>query len=272
MPAYRLASRSHQKENTVVRVGDVSIGEQAVVCAAGPCTVEGFENLLETAKAVKEAGAVILRGGTYKMRSSPYSFQGMGLEGLKLLAEVGRTLGMPVVSEVTDTRAVETVASYVDMLQIGSRNMQNTDLLREVGRGKRPVLLKRGFASTIEEWLLAAEYILKEGNSQVVLCERGIRTFEPSIRFSLDILSIPLLKQLTHLPVFVDPSHAAGRADLVPAVAKAAVAAGADGLLIEVNVRPETARVDGAQTISTGNFAALITELRAIASAVNRGI
>jgi 3-deoxy-7-phosphoheptulonate synthase len=272
MPAYRLASRSHQKDTTIVRVGNVSIGGHTIVCAAGPCTVEDQSSLMDTATAVKAAGATILRGGTYKMRSSPYSFQGLGLEGLKMLADTGRGLQMPVISEVTDTRTVETMSEYADMLQIGSRNMQNTDLLKEVGRCKRPVLLKRGFANTIEEWLLAAEYILSEGNQQVVLCERGIRTFETCVRFSLDILSIPLLKQLTHLPVIVDPSHAAGREDLVPAVARAAVAAGADGLLIEVNTHPEIARVDGAQTLSTEKFATLMIELRGIARAVNRSI
>jgi len=258
---FRLASKEF-RERTVVKVGNVTVGAGGAVVIAGPCSVESREQVMEVARAVKEAGAHMLRGGAFKPRTSPYSFQGLGEEGLKYLREAGDAFGLPVVTEVLDPRHVNLVAEYADVLQIGARNMQNFPLLREVGRSGKPVLLKRGFGSTIEELLSAAEYVLLEGNDQVMLCERGIRTFERATRFTLDIAAVPVLKELTHLPVIVDPSHAAGKRSLVPPLAKAALAAGADGLIIEVHPKPEEALSDGPQSLTPEDFAALMRELR----------
>jgi 3-deoxy-7-phosphoheptulonate synthase len=257
---------------TVVTIGGIKIGKSEIALIAGPCAVENYEQLIETAKAVKSAGGVILRGGAFKPRSSPYSFQGLGEEGVKMLREISIQTGLPFVTEVMDTRQVEFVAEYADMLQVGSRNMQNFPLLKEVGRQKKPILLKRGMMATIEEFLLAAEYILNQGNEQVVLCERGIRTFETSTRNTLDLSAVPMLKHLSHLPVIVDPSHGTGHRWMVPAMAKAAVAAGADGLIMEVHYKPEEALCDGQQSLSPDEFARLTIDLRKIAQAVGREI
>ena len=265
---------SHQQKtgNTVVNIAGVEIGTKEVVIIAGPCAVESNEQLTETAKAVKAAGGKILRGGAFKPRTSPYNFQGLGEEGLKMLGAVRSETGLPVVTEVMDTRQVEIVASYADMLQVGSRNMQNYPLLKEVGMQNKPVLLKRGMMATIEEFLLAAEYILNQGNEHVVLCERGIRTFEPSTRNTLDLSAIPMLKQHTHLPVIVDPSHGTGHRWLVPPMAKAAVAAGADGLIMEVHYKPDAALCDGYQSLDLNDFAILMHDLRKVAIATGREI
>lgn len=237
---------------------------------AGPCAVETQKQLTETAISVSEAGAAILRGGAFKPRTSPYSFQGLGDEGLKMLGKAKAKTGLPVVSEVMDTRQVEQVAKYADILQIGSRNMQNFPLLKEAGDSNIPVLLKRGMMATIEEYLYAAEYVLSRGNSEVILCERGIRTFETSSRFTLDLNSIPILKQRTHLPVIVDPSHGSGERWIVPSMAKAAIAAGADGLLIEVHYQPDEALCDGSQALYPEDFGMLMADLRKVAEAVGR--
>jgi len=265
-------NRKSKPDPTVIQVNDIRIGSSEVVIMAGPCSVENREQLLETARAVKSAGGVILRGGAYKPRSSPYNFQGLGEEGLKLLMEIRKETGLPVVTEVMDTRLVELVAGYADILQIGSRNMQNYPLLKEVGRLRKPVLLKRGMMATIEEFLLAAEYILNQGNDQVILCERGIRTFETSTRNTLDLNAVPMLKHLSHLPVIVDPSHGTGHRWMVPSMAKAAVAAGADGLIMEVHYKPEEALCDGYQSLSPDEFSRLMTDLKKIAIAVGRDI
>jgi 3-deoxy-7-phosphoheptulonate synthase len=265
-------NRKSKPGPTVVKVNEIRIGSSEVVIIAGPCSVENHEQLMETAKAVKSAGGVILRGGAFKPRSSPYNFQGLGEEGLKLLMEARRETGLPVVTEVMDTRLVELVAGYADILQIGSRNMQNYPLLKEVGMLRKPVLLKRGMMATIEEFLLAAEYILNQGNDQVILCERGIRTFETSTRNTLDLGAVPMLKHLTHLPVIVDPSHGTGHRWMVPAMAKAAIAAGADGLIMEVHYKPEEALCDGQQSLSPEEFARLMADLKKIAQAVGREI
>lgn len=267
---FKLASRDFKPQNTTVIVNGVVIGGRRVVVIAGPCAVENREQLLKVAHAVKEAGANLLRGGAFKPRTSPYSFQGLGLEGLKLLAEAREQTGLPVVTEVTAPELVPIVATYADVLQIGARNMQNFALLEAVGKARKPVLLKRGLMSTIEELLLSAEYILAQGNEQVILCERGIRTFETYTRNTLDINAVPLLKQLTHLPVIVDPSHGTGKWELVPAVSRAAIAAGADGLIIEVHPRPDEALSDGAQSLRPDSFAVLMEELRRVARAVGR--
>ncbi|MCX8067171.1 MAG: 3-deoxy-7-phosphoheptulonate synthase [Anaerolineae bacterium] len=267
---FKLASRDFRPQDTPVNVNGVTIGGQKVVVIAGPCAVESREQILETAHAVKRAGATLLRGGAFKPRTSPYSFQGLGLEGLKLLAEAREQTGLPVVTEVMSPEQVPLVAEYADVLQIGARNMQNFALLEAVGRARKPVLLKRGLMSTVEELLLSAEYILAQGNDQVILCERGIRTFETYTRNTLDINAVPLLKRLTHLPVVVDPSHGTGKWELVPAVSRAAVAAGADGLVIEVHPRPEEALSDGAQSLRPDRFAVLMEELRRVAEAVGR--
>lgn len=267
---FKLAGREFREEPSVVEVNGVRFGDAAVVVIAGPCAVEGERQLLDTAALVKEAGARMLRGGAFKPRTSPYAFQGLGEEGLRLLAEARRQTGLPVVSEVLDIKDVELMAEYVDMLQVGARNMQNFSLLREVGKAERPVLLKRGISATVEEWLLAAEYILREGNRQVVLCERGIRTYEPATRNTLDLSAIPLVKHLSHLPVVVDPSHAAGKWWLVPAMARAAVAAGADGVMVEVHPHPDQALSDGPQSLNPDNFRRLMDELRSLAEAVGR--
>jgi 3-deoxy-7-phosphoheptulonate synthase len=265
---------SHKKHpgTSVIDIAGVQIGGTGIAVIAGPCAVESRDQLFKTARSVKSSGARILRGGAFKPRSSPYNFQGMGEEGLKLLREIRLETGLPVVTEVMDTRQVELVLQYADMIQIGSRNMQNYPLLREVGLCRKPVLLKRGMMATIEEFLLAAEYILNQGNEQVVLCERGIRTFETSTRNTLDLSAIPMLKQLTHLPVIADPSHGTGLRWMVPAMSKAAVAAGADGLILEVHYHPEEALCDGYQSLSNDEFDVLMTDLRKVAVAVGREI
>jgi len=257
---------------TIVDVKGIKFGSADVVIIAGPCSVENREQMMETAKAVKSAGGVILRGGAFKPRSSPYNFQGLGVEGLKLLQETRSETGLPIVTEVMDTRMVDLVAGYADILQIGSRNMQNYPLLKEVGMLRKPVLLKRGMMATIEEFLLAAEYILNQGNEQVILCERGIRTFETTTRNTLDLSAVPMLKHLSHLPVIVDPSHGTGNRWMVPPMAKAAVAAGADGLIIEVHYKPQEALCDGHQSLSPDEFTRLMTDLKKIAQAVGRDI
>lgn len=268
---YQLTS-SEWRSKTIVNVSGVRIGNDGVIIAAGPCAVESYEQVREAAVAVKEAGARMLRGGAFKPRTSPYSFQGLGVEGLKILRRVGDEVGLPVVSEVMDTRMVKTISEYVDMLQIGARNAQNFDLLKEVGRSGKPVLLKRGLGNTVEEWLEAAEYILLEGNSNVVLCERGIRTFERSTRFTLDLGAAVAVKKLTHLPVCVDPSHPAGRRDLVIPLALAAIAAGADMLLIEVHPRPWEALSDAEQQLTPEMFRELMVKGREVARAIGRYI
>ncbi len=272
MKPYKLASREFKAEDSLVSVSGIEIGSDRIVVMAGPCAVESEEQLAKAAKVVKEAGACILRGGAFKPRTSPFSFQGMKKAGLELLGKIKEQFGIPVITEVVDPHDVSLVSKYADILQIGSRNMQNYPLLTDVGRNKRPVVLKRGFSCTVTEWLTAADYLLSEGNTQVILCERGIRTFEDSTRFSLDISSIPVIKRFSHLPIIVDPSHAAGHYSLVPAIAKAAVAAGADGLLIEVHPNPKEALVDGLQSLTPSDFARLMEELRAIAKSVGRYI
>jgi len=261
-PPFRLASRQFHPESSVVRAGGISFGAGLVVIA-GPCSIESRRHILESARSVKAAGADMLRGGAYKPRTSPYDFQGLGEKALRWLAEAGEATGLPVVTEVLSQEDVERVAEYADLIQIGARNMQNTALLRKLARTKRPVLLKRGPSATISEWLLAAEYLLAGGNPNVVLCERGIRTFETATRNTLDLAGVALVKRLSHLPVIVDPSHATGLAALVPAASRAAVAVGADGLLIEVHPRPAEAWSDGAQSLDPRVFAALVQELRA---------
>ena len=272
MKPYKLASREFKAEDSLVSVSGIEIGSDRIVVMAGPCAVESEEQLAKAAKVVKEAGACILRGGAFKPRTSPFSFQGMKKAGLELLGRIKEQFGIPVITEVVDPHDVGLVSKYADILQIGSRNMQNYPLLTDVGRSKCPVVLKRGFSCTVTEWLTAADYLLSEGNTQVILCERGIRTFEDSARFSLDISSIPVIKRFSHLPIIVDPSHAAGHYSLVPAIAKAAVAAGADGLLIEVHPNPKEALVDGLQSLTPSDFARLMGELRAIAKSVGRYI
>ncbi|MBP1674473.1 MAG: phospho-2-dehydro-3-deoxyheptonate aldolase [Bacteroidetes bacterium] len=265
-------NRKSKPDVTIVNVGGIKIGSSEIVIIAGPCAVENHEQLIETAKIVKKAGAVLLRGGAFKPRSSPYNFQGLGEEGIKMLREAGRETGLPIVTEVMDTRMVKFVAEYADMLQIGSRNMQNYPLLKEVGMLRKPVLLKRGMMATIEEYLLAAEYILNQGNEQVVLCERGIRTFETTTRNTLDLSAVPMLKHLTHLPVIVDPSHGTGHRWMVPPMAKAAVAAGADGLIMEVHYKPEEALCDGYQSLSPDEFTKLMADLKKVGHAIGRDI
>jgi 3-deoxy-7-phosphoheptulonate synthase len=267
---FKLASRDFHPQDTVVPVNGVTIGGKQLVVMAGPCSVEGRDQLLETARAVKSAGAQMLRGGAFKPRTSPYSFQGLGEEGLRFLAAARKETGLPVITEVMTPEQVPLVTIYADVLQIGARNMQNYALLHAVGEAQRPVLLKRGLMSTVEEWLMSAEYILSHGNNRIILCERGIRTFEKYTRNTLDISAVPLLKQLSHLPVIVDPSHGTGKRELVGAMSKAAVAAGADGLLIEVHPHPSQALSDGAQSLNPETFARLIVELQAVAQAVGR--
>ena len=269
---YKLAAREFVARDTEVLLGGAAVGDGAVHAIAGPCSVEGRDMLLETAEAVKAAGAVALRGGAFKPRTSPYAFRGLGAEALDLLAAVRETTGLPVVTEVLDTRHVALVADKADCLQVGARNMQNFALLTEVGESGKPVLLKRGMSATLEDLLLAAEYVLARGNGQVMLCERGIRTFERALRNTLDIGAVPYLKRETHLPVLVDPSHAAGRRDLVPALALAAVAAGADGLLIEVHPDPDHARSDGDQSLSLDGFRELMDRVRDVATAVGKRV
>ena len=266
------ASRKTRQEDTIVNITGVEVGGSEIIIIAGPCAVESREQLLETARSVKAGGASILRGGAFKPRSSPYNFQGLGEEGLKLLSIIRKETGLPVVTEVMDTRQVELVASYADMIQIGSRNMQNYPLLKEAGMCHKPVLLKRGMMATIEEFLLAAEYILNQGNEQVVLCERGIRTFETSTRNTLDLSAVPMLKRLSHLPVIVDPSHGTGLRWMVPSMSKAAIAVGADGLIVEVHYKPEEAICDGYQSLSLDEFDLLMADLTKIAKAIGREI
>jgi len=269
---YKLVSKEFKPIDTLVKVKDVVIGEKKIILMAGPCAVENRDILLETAISVKKAGASILRGGAFKPRTSPYSFQGLGEEGLRYLAEASEITGLPVVTEAMDVRQVELVSRYADIIQIGARNMQNFDLLREVGKGKKPVLLKRGMAATVKEFLMSAEYILSGGNPNVILCERGIRTFEESTRFTLDLSSVALIKNLSHLPVIVDPSHGTGKRELVIPLSRAAVAAGADGLLVEVHPKPEQALSDGFQSIRTDSFYQLVDEVRKVAVAMGRDV
>ncbi len=267
---YKLASREASPGATPVRLNGGVVGQQKVQVIAGPCAVEDFDTTLDTAEAVKAAGAVALRGGAYKPRTSPHSFQGLQEEGLKILHEIGKHSGLAVVTEVLGTEQVEVVARYADVLQVGARNMQNFLLLKALGKVGKPVLLKRGISASVDELLLAAEYVIKGGNSQVILCCRGIRTFETHTRFTLSLSTVAYLKEVTHLPVIVDPSHGTGSRSLVPAMAKAAVACGADGLLVEVHPHPERALVDGQQSLTCGGFAKLMEELRPVAEAVGR--
>jgi 3-deoxy-7-phosphoheptulonate synthase len=269
---YKLASRTFRPENTVIAVGDLRIGGDEVIVMAGPCSAETEEQVDASAAAVKRAGAKVLRGGAFKPRSSPYSFQGLGEEGLRLLRSAADRHNLALVTEIMDISQLSVVEEYAHILQVGARNMQNYTLLRELGKVRMPVLLKRGISATIEEWLLSAEYVLAGGNTDVMLCERGIRTFESYTRNTLDISAIPVVKQLSHLPVLVDPSHGTGRRDKVAPMARAAVAAGADGLLIEVHSDPDHARSDGAQSLFPTQFDRLMAELRIIAPAIGRSI
>ncbi|UCH43887.1 MAG: 3-deoxy-7-phosphoheptulonate synthase [Dehalococcoidales bacterium] len=270
MMPYKLAFREVKPEDTQVSIKGVEVGGKRIVIMAGPCAVESEEQMITAARAVKEAGASILRGGAFKPRTSPFSFQGLAEAGLELLAKVKQQFDIPIITEVVDPDDMDMISQVVDILQVGARNMQNFALLTAVGRSNHPVVLKRAFSCTITEWLTAADYLLAEGNKEVILCERGIRTFEDSVRFSLDISAIPVIKKSSHLPVIVDPSHAAGHYSLVPAIAKAAIAAGADGLLIEVHPKPEEALVDGLQSLTLPNFAKLMEEIKAIAESVGR--
>lgn len=272
MRPYKLASREFRDEASLVRIRDIVIGGPRVVIMAGPCSVESREQLLATARHVTGAGACIVRGGTFKPRTSPFSFQGLGEEGVHLLSEVREELGVPVVSEITEPHLLDLMADRVDVLQIGARNMQSYALLRAVGQSNKPCILKRGLAATVTEWLQAADYLLAAGSTQVILCERGIRTFETATRFTLDISSIEVVKRNSHLPIIVDPSHAAGHYELVPTLAKAAVAAGADGLIIEVHPDPASALSDGLQSLTFSDFGRLMTELKAISKAIGRYI
>lgn len=267
---YKTASREFKPENTTFKINDLVVGGKEILIMAGPCSVESRTQLMETALAIKEAGAQILRGGAYKPRTSPYSFQGLGEEGLELLAEARELTGLPVVTEVTSHDLVPLVAKYADVLQIGARNMQNFALLNAAGVSQHPVLLKRGNSATIDELLMSAEYILSHGNSRVILCERGIRTFETSTRNTTDINAVPVLKSLTHLPVFLDPSHSTGRWEFVTPIARAGIAAGADGLIVEVHLNPEKALSDGGQSLKPERFAQLVRQVRAIALDVDR--
>jgi len=269
---YKLASREFQPENTVIKINGVEIGGEKVVIMAGPCAVENEDQITTIAESVKDSGALILRGGAFKPRTGPYSFHGLEIEGLELLAKAKEKTGLLIVTEVMSVDRIDLVAEYADILQIGARNMQNFMLLKAVGQIRKPVLLKRGMSATIEEFLLAAEYILSQGNHNVILCERGIRTFETYTRNTLDINAVPVLKQLSHLPVIVDPSHGTGRRELVAPVSKAAIAAGADGLIIEVHNNPEVSVSDGAQSLLPEQFSQLMTELKKIAEAVGRSI
>ncbi len=269
---YKLVSREFKRERTVVNTDGVKIGGKKIVVMAGPCSVENLNGLLGIAKKTKNAGALFLRGGAFKPRSSPYSFQGLGEKGLKFLKEAKEKTGLKIVTEVMDTKDIELVEKYADILQIGARNMQNFNLLKEVGLSKKPVLLKRGISATIKEFLMSAEYILSNGNFNCILCERGIRTFEDATRFTLDLSAVPLIKKLSHLPVVVDPSHGTGKWDLIAPMSKAAVACGADGLIIEVHPKPEEAYSDGAQSLVPEKFASMMKELGPVAKAVGREI
>lgn len=269
---YKLASREFRKENTVIEVNGVKIGEREIVVMAGPCAVEKKDLLLEIAQEVKKAGAKILRGGAFKPRTSPYAFQGLGKKGLEYLLETKKKTGLAIITEAMQIDQVELVSRYADIIQIGARNIQNFDLLKEVGKNKKPVLLKRGMATTVKEFLMSAEYIMAQGNYKVILCERGIRTFEDATRFTLDLNAIPVLKHHTHLPVVVDPSHGIGIREYIPAMAKAAIACGADGLLIEVHSKPEEALSDGPQSLLPVQFAQLMQELKPLAKVIGREI
>jgi len=267
---YKLASREFKKTDSIIDISGILVGGKKVVLIAGPCSVESEKQLFATAKAVKDAGADMLRGGAFKPRTSPYAFQGLGEDGLKILAAAREKFGLPIVTEVLDTRHVELVNKYADCFQIGARNMQNFELLKEVGKTNKPVLLKRGLMSTINEWLMSAEYILSNGNMNVILCERGIRTFETATRNTLDISAVPLVKTLTHLPVVVDPSHGTGKKNIIAPMSKAAVAAGADGILIEVHPKPEEALSDGDQSLLPFEYQNLVVSLRKVARAIDR--
>jgi 3-deoxy-7-phosphoheptulonate synthase len=269
---YKRANRKFHPDNSIVRVGNATIGDNRIYIAAGPCSVESEEQIKLVAEKVKEAGATLLRGGAFKPRTSPYAFQGLRAEGLMFMKRAREATGLPIVSEITNPSQLELFMEIVDVIQVGTRNMQNFELLKELGRIRKPILLKRGFANTVDELLMSAEYIMSGGNQDVILCERGIRTFETSTRNTLDISAIPVLKSRTHLPVFVDPSHAGGIAWLVEPLAKAAVAAGADGLIIEVHNDPKRALSDGQQSLTPENFSELIDRLRPIAAAVGREI
>lgn len=269
---YKLASREFKRENTEINIQGIVVGGKKIPVMAGPCAVENKTILTNIAEKVKKAGATFLRGGAFKPRTSPYSFQGLGEEGLKYLAEARKKTGLPVITEIMDPRDLDLIVEYSDIIQIGARNMQNFRLLLEVGSSNKPVLLKRGLSSTIKEWLMSAEYIMSRGNQNVMLCERGIRTFETATRNTLDLSAVPVLKQLTHLPVVVDPSHGVGKRDLVAPMAKAAVAAGADSLIIEVHTNPEEAMSDGEQSLKPEQFEKLMKELRPVAQAVGREI
>jgi 3-deoxy-7-phosphoheptulonate synthase len=275
MKPYKLASREFHEEDSIVEVGGgsvpaVKVGGVHAACIAGPCAVENEQMLRTIAKQVRDRGATILRGGIYKPRTSPYSFQGLGESALKWMRQTGDELGMPICVEVMDTRQVEAMEKLVDCFQIGARNMQNFDLLREVGKTRKPVLLKRGLAASVKDWLLSAEYVLSQGNRSLILCERGIKTFEDSIRYTLDVTSFPVLKKLTHLPVIIDPSHAAGVRDYVPAIAAAGIAAGANGLIVEVHYCPSEAQCDGPQALLPEVFGDLMAQLRKIAAVFGR--
>ncbi|MBI4722785.1 MAG: 3-deoxy-7-phosphoheptulonate synthase [Candidatus Stahlbacteria bacterium] len=267
---YKLVGREFKPDDTVIETSNVKIGGKKIVIIAGPCAVESREQIIETAFAVKEAGAHILRGGAFKPRTSPYDFQGMGEEGLELLAEAREKTGLLIVTETIDPDNVEIVEKYADILQIGARNMHSFSLLRRVGRSKRPVLLKRGLAATIKEFLMAAEYIMSEGNPNIILCERGVRTFGDHTRFTLDLSAIPVIKELTHLPIIADPSHATGKWQNVTSMARASIAAGADGVMIEVHPHPEFALSDGSQSLTPENFNKLIKEMKIITEAIGK--
>ncbi len=269
---YKLVSRETKHENTIIEVKGVKIGNGEVVVMAGPCSIENHEQLLSAARAVKNSGAHILRGGAFKPRTSPHSFQGMGEEGLKMMKEIADDVGLVTISEVLDTRHVEVVHDHVDIFQVGARNMQNFELLKELGKSDKPVLLKRGASATIKEFLLAAEYVMSEGNHDVILCERGIRTFETDTRNTLPLATVPLVKKLSHLPIIVDPSHGVGVRDFVAPMSLAAIAAGADGLIIEVHPNPEKALTDGDQSLTTEQFAKLMDDLGPVAKAIGRSL
>ncbi len=269
---YKVVSREFKKENTLIRVNGVTIGGKRIVIMAGPCSIEGREMLMEIGKSVKSSGAAILRGGAYKPRTSPYSFQGMGKEGLEILKEAKHLLKMPVVTEIMDTRDIDLISDYTDIFQVGARNMQNFSLLKELGSTNKPILLKRGLSATIKELLMSAEYIASKGNDKIILCERGIRTFETETRNTLDLNAVPVLKKLTHLPVIVDPSHATGRSDIVATMSMAAIAAGADGIIVEVHQQPEKALSDGEQSLKPDEFRQMVKAIERIARAIGRTI
>jgi 3-deoxy-7-phosphoheptulonate synthase len=272
MKPYKLASREFHPRPSRVNVSGVEIGGQRIVVMAGPCAVESEQQLIETAVAVQECGGLILRGGAFKPRTSPFSFQGLGKDALEMLSKVKSEFGLPIITEIVDVHDIEMMVEYADIIQVGARNMQNFSLLKELSKLKHPVLLKRGLSATVTEWLTAADYLMAGGNRRVILCERGIRTFEDSVRFSMDISSIAVVKNVSHLPIIVDPSHAAGHSAYVPSLAKAAIAAGADGLLIEVHPDPAQALVDGLQSLNIPAFKKLMAELKPIAEAVGRSM